>query len=167
MRTIYYNNKKLEKILISNENFTIFIDFFFKDIFLYAIRIFPNIDINNKNDIHNLNVSEKINESFIGKSLPFIQDNNSEIQIPLDILYNITDYRYDIMKDLINKGKTIKQYFENQEKYINDMKNNIYLGIIIYFLNEIKEKYFVDRFIKYLELSEEDKKIILDKLITK
>ena len=167
MRTIYYNNKKLEKILISNDNFTIFIDFFFKDIFLYAIRIFPNIDINNKNDIHNLNVSEKINESFIGKSLPFIQDNNSEIQIPLDILYNITDYRYDIMKDLINKGKTIKQYFENQVKYINDMKNNIYLGVIIYFLNEIKEKYFVDRFIKYLELSEEDKKIILDKLITK
>ena len=167
MRTIYYNNKKLEKILISNDNFTIFIDFFFKDIFLYAIRIFPNIDINNKNDIHNLNVNEKINESFIGKTLPFIQDNNSEIQIPLDILYNITDYRYDIMKDLINKGKTIKQYFENQEKYINDMKNNIYLGIIIYFLNEIKEKYFVDRFIKYLELSEEDKKIILDKLITK
>ena len=167
MRTIYYNNKKLEKILISNENFTIFIDFFFKYIFLYAIRIFPNIDINNKNDIHNLNVSEKINESFIGKTLPFIQDNNSEIQIPLDILYNITDYRYDIMKDLINKGKTIKQYFENQEKYINDMKNNIYLGVIIYFLNEIKEKYFVDRFIKYLELSEEDKKIILDKLITK
>ena len=167
MRTIYYNNKKLEKLLISNDNFTVFIDFFFKDIFLYAIRIFPNIDINNKNDIHNLNVSEKINESFIGKTLPFIQDNNSEIQIPLDILYNITDYRYDIMKDLINKGKTIKQYFENQEKYINDMKNNIYLGIIIYFLNEIKEKYFVDRFIKYLELSEEDKKIILDKLITK
>ena len=167
MRTIYYNNKKLEKILISNENFTVFIDFFFKDIFLYAIRIFPNIDINNKNDIYNLNVSEKINESFIGKTLPFIQDNNSEIQIPLDILYNITDYRYDIMKDLINKGKTIKQYFENQEKYINDMKNNIYLGVIIYFLNEIKEKYFVDRFIKYLELSEEDKKIILDKLITK
>ena len=167
MRTIYYNNKKLEKILISNENFTVFIDFFFKDIFLYAIRIFPNIDINNKNDIHNLNVSEKINESFIGKTLPFIQDNNSEIQIPLDILYNITDYRYDIMKDLINKGKTIKQYFENQEKYINDMKNNIYLGVIIYFLNEIKETYFVDRFIKYLELSEEDKKIILDKLITK
>ena len=167
MRTIYYNNKKLEKLLISNDNFTVFIDFFFKDIFLYAIRIFPNIDINNKNDIHNLNVSEKINESFIGKTLPFIQDNNSEIQIPLDILYNITDYRYDIMKDLINKGKTIKQYFENQEKYINDMKNNIYLGVIIYFLNEIKEKYFVDRFIKYLELSEEDKKIILDKLITK
>ena len=167
MRTIYYNNKKLEKLLIYNENFTVFIDFFFKDIFLYAIRLFPNIDINNKNDIHNLNVSEKINESFIGKTLPFIQDNNSEIQIPLDILYNITDYRYDIMKDLINKGKTIKQYFENQEKYINDMKNNIYLGIIIYFLNEIKEKYFVDRFIKYLELSEEDKKIILDKLITK
>ena len=167
MRTIYYNNKKLEKILISNENFTVFIDFFFKDIFLYAIRIFPNIDINNKNDIHNLNVSEKINESFIGKTLPFIQDNNNEIQIPLDILYNITDYRYDIMKDLINKGKTIKQYFENQEKCINDMKNNIYLGVIIYFLNEIKEKYFVDRFIKYLELSEEDKKIILDKLITK
>ena len=167
MRTIYYNNKKLEKLLISNDNFTVFIDFFFKDIFLYAIRIFPNIDINNKNDIHNLKVSEKINESFIGKTLPFIQDNNSEIQIPLDILYNITDYRYDIMKDLINKGKTIKQYFENQEKYINDMKNNIYLGVIIYFLNEIKEKYFVDRFIKYLELSEEDKKIILDKLITK
>ena len=167
MRTIYYNNKKLEKLLISNDNFTVFIDFFFKDIFLYAIRIFPNIDINNKNDIHNLNVSEKINESFIGKTLPFIQDNNSEIQIPLDILYNITDYRYDIMKDLINKGKTIKQYFENQEKYINDMKKNIYLGVIIYFLNEIKEKYFVDRFIKYLELSEEDKKIILDKLITK
>ena len=167
MRTIYYNNKKLEKLLISNDNFTVFIDFFFKDIFLYAIRIFPNIDINNKNDIHNLNVSEKINESFIGKTLPFIQDNNNEIQIPLDILYNITDYRYDIMKDLINKGKTIKQYFENQEKYINDMKKNIYLGVIIYFLNEIKEKYFVDRFIKYLELSEEDKKIILDKLITK
>ena len=37
----------------------------------------------------------------------------------------------------------------------------IYLGVIIYFLNEIKERYFVERFIKYLELIENDKKIIL------
>ena len=164
-------NSSLKKFLEnkSNEKFSSYLKLLqniYCDISEFS-NIFPNIDINNKNDIHNLNVSEKINESFIGKTLPFIQDNNSEIQIPLDILYNITDYRYDIMKDLINKGKTIKQYFENQEKYINDMKNNIYLGVIIYFLNEIKETYFVDRFIKYLELSEEDKKIILDKLITK
>lgn len=167
MRTFYYNNQKFSKILISNENFSIFIDFFFKDIFLYAIKIFPNIDINNKNNINNIEINKNIINSFIGETLPFIKNNN-EIQIPLDILYNISDYRYDIMKDIINKGD-IKKYFEKQEKYINGINNkdNIYLGVIIYYLDEIKEKYFVDRFIKYLELSEDDKKIILNKIITK
>ena len=33
--------------------------------------------------------------------MPFIKDNINEIQMPLNILYNISDYRYDIMKDLI------------------------------------------------------------------
>ena len=167
MRTFYYNNQKFSKILISNENFSIFIDFFFKDIFLYAIKIFPNIDINNKNNINNIEINKNIINSFIGETLPFIKNNN-EIQIPLDILYNISDYRYDIMKDIINKGD-IKKYFEKQEKYLTDINNkdNIYLGVIIYYLDEIKEKYFVDRFIKYLELSEDDKKIILNKIITK
>ena len=167
MRTFYYNNQKFSKILISNENFSIFIDFFFKDIFLYAIKIFPNIDINNKNNINNIEINKNIINSFIGETLPFIKNNN-EIQIPLDILYNISDYRYDIMKDIINKGD-IKNYFEKQENYLNAINNkdNIYLGVIIYYLDEIKEKYFVDRFIKYLELSEDDKKIILNKIITK
>ena len=167
MRTFYYNNQKFSKILISNENFSIFIDFFFKDIFLYAIKIFPNIDINNKNNINNIEINKNIINSFIGETLPFIKNNN-EIQIPLDILYNISDYRYDIMKDIINKGDT-KNYFEKQENYLNAINNkdNIYLGVIIYYLDEIKEKYFVDRFIKYLELSEDDKKIILNKIITK
>ena len=167
MRTFYYNNQKFSKILISNENFSIFIDFFFKDIFLYAIKLFPNIDINNKNNINNIEINKNIINSFIGETLPFIKNNN-EIQIPLDILYNISDYRYDIMKDIINKGD-IKKYFEKQEKYLTDINNkdNIYLCIIIYYLDEIKEKYFVDRFIKYLELSEDDKKIILNKIITK
>jgi len=167
MRTFYYNNQKFSKILISNENFSIFIDFFFKDIFLYAIKLFPNIDINNKNNINNIEINKNIINSFIGETLPFIKNNN-EIQIPLDILYNISDYRYDIMKDIINKGD-IKKYFEKQEKYLTDINNkdNIYLGVIIYYLDEIKEKYFVDRFIKYLELSEDDKKIILNKIITK
>ena len=167
MRTFYYNNQKFSKILISNENFSIFIDFFFKDIFLYAIKLFPNIDINNKNNINNIEINKNIINSFIGETLPFIKNNN-EIQIPLDILYNISDYRYDIMKHIINKGD-IKKYFEKQEKYINGINNkdNIYLGVIIYYLDEIKEKYFVDRFIKYLELSEDDKKIILNKIITK
>ena len=167
MRTFYYNNQKFSKILISNENFSIFIDFFFKDIFLYAIKIFPNIDINNKNNIYNIEINKNIINSFIGETLPFIKNNN-EIQIPLDILYNISDYRYDIMKDIINK-EDIKKYFEKQKKYLNDINNkdNIYLGVIIYYLDEIKEKYFVDRFIKYLELSEDDKKIILNKIITK
>ena len=167
MRTFYYNNQKFSKILISNENFSIFIDFFFKDIFLYAIKIFPNIDINNKNNINNIEINKNIINSFIGETLPFIKNNN-EIQIPLDILYNISDYRYDIMKDIINKGD-IKKYFEKQEKYLTDINNqdNIYLCVIIYYLDEIKEKYFVDRFIKYLELSEDDKKIILNKIITK
>jgi hypothetical protein len=167
MRTFYYNNQKFSKILISNENFSIFIDFFFKDIFLYAIKIFPNIDINNKNNINNIEINKNIINSFIGETLPFIKNNN-EIQIPLDILYNISDYRYDIMKDIINKGN-VKKYFEKQEKYLTDINNqdNIYLCVIIYYLDEIKEKYFVDRFIKYLELNEEDKKIILNKIITK
>ncbi len=167
MRTFYYNNQKFSKILISNENFSIFIDFFFKDIFLYAIKLFPNIDINNKNNINNIEINKNIINSFIGETLPFIKNNN-EIQIPLDILYNISDYRYDIMKDIINKGD-IKKYFEKQEKYLTDINNqdNIYLCVIIYYLDEIKEKYFVDRFIKYLELSEDDKKIILNKIITK
>ena len=167
MRTFYYNNQKFSKILISNENFSIFIDFFFKDIFLYAIKLFPNIDINNKNNINNIEINKNIINSFIGETLPFIKNNN-EIQIPLDILYNISDYRYDIMKDIINKGD-IKKFFEKQEKYLTDINNkdNIYLCIIIYYLDEIKEKYFVDRFIKYLELSEDDKKIILNKIITK
>ena len=167
MRTFYYNNQKFSKILISNENFSIFIDFFFKDIFLYAIKLFPNIDINNKNNINNIEINKNIINSFIGETLPFIKNNN-EIQIPLDILYNISDYRYDIMKDIINKGD-IKKYFEKQEKYLTDINNqdNIYSYVIIYYLDEIKEKYFVDRFIKYLELSEDDKKIILNKIITK
>ena len=167
MRTFYYNNQKFSKILTSNEIFSIFIDFFFKDIFLYAIKLFPNIDINDKNNVNNIEINKTIINSFIGETLPFIKNNN-EIQMPLDILYNISDYRYDIMKDIINKGN-VKKYFEKQEKYLTDINNkdNIYLGVIIYYLDEIKEKYFVDRFIKYLELSEDDKKIILNKIITK
>jgi len=167
MRTFYYNNQKFSKILTSNENFSIFIDFFFKDIFLYAIKIFPNIDINDKNNINNIEINKNIISSFTGETLPFIKNNN-EVQIPLDILYNISDYRYDIMKDIINKGN-VKKYFEKQEKYLNDINNKdyIYLSVVIYFLEEIKEKYFVDRFVKYLELNEEDKKIVLNKLITK
>ena len=167
MRTFYYNNQKFSKILTSNENFSIFIDFFFKDIFLYAIKIFPNIDINNKNNVNNIEINKNIISSFTGETLPFIKNNN-EVQMPLDILYNISDYRYDIMKDIINKGN-VKKYFEKQEKYLNDINNKdyIYLSVVIYFLEEIKEKYFVDRFFKYLELNEEDKKIVLNKIITK
>ena len=39
--------------------------------------------------------------------------------------------------------------------------------ILVYylFLNKIKEKYFVDRFIKYLELNEEDKNIVLNNIL--
>ena len=167
MRTIYYNNKKLEKILISNENFTIFIDFFFKDIFLNGIKTFNNVDINNKSSINELNIDKNITDSFIGESLPFIKNNEQTIQIPLDILYNISDYRHDIMKDLTNKGMIIEKYFEKQKKYLNYVDNNKYLSLIIFFLDEIKEKYFVDRFIKYLELNDEDKKIVLSKIINK
>ena len=188
MRTYYYNNQKLEKILVKKEKFVLFIDYFFKEIILYTIKIFPNIDINNKNSITELNIDATINNSFLGNFLPFIKDDNKNInnndncinidkdiniQIPMNILYNISDYRHDIMKDIENKG--IKKYFENQEMSLkmtnnkNDDKNidNIYLGIIIYFLNEIKEKYFIDRFIKYLELAESDKKIVLNKVVIK
>lgn len=188
MRTYYYNNQKLEKILLKKEKFVLFIDYFFKEIILYTIKIFPNIDINNKNSITELNIDATINNSFLGNFLPFIKDDNKNInnndncinidkdiniQIPMNILYNISDYRHDIMKDIENKG--IKKYFENQEmslKMTNNKNNdknidNIYLGIIIYFLNEIKEKYFIDRFIKYLELSESDKKIVLNKVVIK
>ena len=169
MRTLYYNNQKFSKILISNENFSLFIDYFFKDIFLYAIKIFNNIDIKNKNDINDLNIDKNIIKSFTGENLPFIKDNIDEIQMPLNILYNISDYRYDIMKDIIKNGKDLKQYFEKQEKYLNDINinKNIYLSVVIYFLDEIKEKYFVDRFIKYLELNEADKKIIMSNIISK
>ena len=169
MRTLYYNNQKFSKILISNENFSLFIDYFFKDIFLYAIKIFNNIDIKNKNEINNLDIDKNIIKSFTGENLPFIKDNIDEIQMPLNILYNISDYRYDIMKDIIKNGKGLKKYFEKQEKYLNDINinKNIYLSVIIYFLDEIKEKYFVDRFIKYLELNETDKKIIMSNIITK
>ena len=169
MRTLYYNNQKFSKILSANETFSVFLDFFYKDIFLYAIKIFNNIDIQNKNNINNLDINKYIINSFIGENLPFIKDNVNEMQIPLNILYNISDYRYDIMKDIIKSGKDIKNYFDKQEKYLKDINinNSIYLSVIIYFLNEIKEKYFVDRFIKYLELNEADKKIIMANIITK
>jgi hypothetical protein len=172
MRTLYYNNQKFVKVLDSNESLAIFIDFFFKDIFLNGIKIFNNIDINNKSTINEINIDQNIIKSFIGESLPFIKKENNEenlSQIPLDILYNISDYRYDIMKDLTNKGMSIEKYFEKQKKYLNyvDNNNNKYLCVIIFFLDEIKEKYFVDRFIKYLELNDEDKKIVLSKIINK
>ena len=172
MRTLYYNNQKFVKVLDSNESLAIFIDFFFKDLFLNGIKIFNNIDINNKSTINEINIDQNIIKSFIGESLPFIKKENNEenlSQIPLDILYNISDYRYDIMKDLTNKGMSIEKYFEKQKKYLNyvDNNNNKYLCVIIFFLDEIKEKYFVDRFIKYLELNEEDKKIVLSKIISK
>lgn len=172
MRTLYYNNQKFVKVLDSNESLAIFIDFFFKDIFLNGIKIFNNIDINNKSTINEINIDQNIIKSFIGESLPFIKKENNEenlSQIPLDILYNISDYRYDIMKDLTNKGMSIEKYFEKQKKYLNyvDNNDNKYLCVIIFFLDEIKEKYFVDRFIKYLELNDEDKKIVLSKIINK
>ena len=172
MRTLYYNNQKFVKVLDSNESLAIFIDFFFKDLFLNGIKIFNNIDINNKSTINEINIDQNIIKSFIGESLPFIKNENNEenlSQIPLDILYNISDYRYDIMKDLTNKGMSIEKYFEKQKKYLNyvDNNNNKYLCVIIFFLDEIKEKYFVDRFIKYLELNDEDKKIVLSKIINK
>ena len=171
MRTLYYNNQKFVKVLDSNESLAIFIDFFFKDIFLNGIKIFNNIDINNKSTINEINIDQNIIKSFIGESLPFIKKENNEenlSQIPLDILYNISDYRYDIMKDLTNKGMSIEKYFEKQKKYLNYVdNNNKYLCVIIFFLDEIKEKYFVDRFIKYLELNDEDKKIVLSKIINK
>ena len=170
MRTLYYNNQKFEKVLDSNENFAIFIDFFFKDIFLNGIKTFNNIDINSKSTINEINIDKNIIDSFIGESLPFIKnENNNEqlLQMPLNILYNISDYRYDIMKDLVNKGMSMEKYFEKQKKYLSYVNNNKYLSIIIFFLDEIKEKYFVDRFIKYLEFNEEDKKIVLNKIINK
>ena len=171
MRTLYYNNQKFVKVLDSNESLAIFIDFFFKDIFLNGIKIFNNIDINNKSTINEINIDQNIIKSFIGESLPFIKNENNEenlSQIPLDILYNISDYRYDIMKDLTNKGMSIEKYFEKQKKYLNYVdNNNKYLCVFIFFLDEIKEKYFVDRFIKYLELNDEDKKIVLSKIINK
>ena len=176
MRTYYYNNQKLEKILIKEETFTLFIDYFFKEIIIYIIKIFPNIDINNKNDILKLNLDETIFNIYIGKYLPFLKNNDKEnnnieeikFQIPMNILYNITDYRHDIMKDIENNEYDFKKYFQKQEKSLKmveyDKEKNseiIYLGVIIYFLNEIKERYFVERFIKYLELIENDKKINL------
>ena len=71
--------------------------------------------------------------------------------------------------NVLVEHEDIKNYFDKQEKYLKDINinNGIYLSVIIYFLNEIKEKYFVDRFIKYLELNEEDKKIIMANIITK
>ena len=172
MRTYYYNNQKLEKILINQENFSLFIDYFFKEIFLLAIKIFPNIDINNKKSIFELDLDKSILNSFNGQDLPFVKngkDENETVQIPIHILYNISDYRHDIMKDIENKGYDIKHYFEQQEKMIKIFENKggeknekLHLIIFIYFLNEIKERYFVDRFIKYLELNEEDKKFILN-----
>ena len=98
MRTLYYNNQKFVKVLDSNESLAIFIDFFFKDLFLNGIKIFNNIDINNKSTINEINIDQNIIKSFIGESLPFIKKENNEenlSQIPLDILYNISDYRYD------------------------------------------------------------------------
>ena len=191
MRTYYYNNKKLETIFSKKETFVLFIDYFFKEIILYAIKIFPNIDIKNKNGILQLNIENKIINSFIGESLPFIKNDTEEInknnniisinntekimlQLPMNILYNITDYRHDIMKDIESNGFLMKKYFEKQENslkiidcYNEKNKDNVHLGVIIYFLNEIKEKYFVDRFIKYLEIIESDKKLILSKITTK
>ena len=173
MRTYYYNSEKLEKILVNQETFSLFIDYFFKEIFLFTIKIFPNIDINNKKSILELEIDKSILNITSGKVLPFVKNGNDEdekkVQIPMNILYNISDYRHDIMKDIERKGYNIKQYFEKQEKMIKIFENTgveknekLYLSIFIYFLSEIKERYFVDRFIKYLELNEEDKKLILN-----
>ena len=177
MRTYYYNNQKLEKILVNLQNFTTFIDYFFKNLFLFVIKILPNIDINNKKTIIDLDIDKTIVDSFIGKELPFIKnDGENNGDIPMYILYNISDYRHDIMKEIKDKEGGIQKYFEKQEKSLKTIGINIdidgkkekcYLGVIIFFLNEIKERYFVDRFIKYLELSEEDKKIILNNIIIK
>ena len=167
MRTFYYNNQKFSKILIPKEDFSLFIDFYFKDIFLYALKIFPNINVEDKNSINNLEIEKNLSRSFIGETLPFIINNESEIQIPLDILYNNSDYRYDIMKNVYNKGITVKKYFEKQEKFLKDINKDIFLVVVVYFLNEIKENYFVERFIKYLEFNEDDKKIIISNLTTK
>ena len=167
MRTFYYNNQKFSKILIPNEDFSLFIDFYFKDIFLYALKIFPNINVEDKNSINNLEIEKNLYRSFIGETLPFIINSDGEIQIPLDILYNNSDYRYDIMKNVYNKGITVKKYFEKQEKYLKDINKDIFLVVVVYFLNEIKENYFVERFIKYLEFNEDDKKIILSNITTK
>ena len=170
MRTYYYNNQKLEKILIGEENFTLFIDYFFKELLLYTIKIFPNIDINNKKKVLELNLDKTIFTIFIGKFLPFLQNNDKQNTNIEEIHFQIPMYnfRHDIMKDIENKEYDFKMYFQKQEKslklieYDNEKNNkNIYLGVIIYFLNEIKERYFVERFIKYLELIENDKKIIL------
>lgn len=164
MRTYYYNNQKLEKIFISNKNFMLYIDYFFKEIFIYSIKIFPNIIINNeKNNAHNLNINEEIKNIFLGNKLPFDKENNI-IKIPFNILYNNSDYRHDIMKEIVDNGVKIENFFEKQNIIFKE-GNDVVLNIFEYFLREIKEdKYLVDKFIKYLELNDEDKKAILNKI---
>jgi hypothetical protein len=176
LRTYYYNNQKLEKIFVSKESLTIFIDYFFKEIMIYTIKIYPNIDINNKSSINELNINKTIIKCFLGDLLPFTKkdnedSNNKDIyknNIPMNILYNINEYRYDIMRDIEHKGFNLEKYFEKQKNWLKKMEcdvdkneEKIHLGLIIYFLCEIKEKYFIDRFIRYLELTEDEKKIVL------
>ena len=117
MRTLYYNNQKFAKVLDSNEYLAIFIDFFFKDIFLNGIKIFNNIDINNKSTINEINVDQDIIKSFIGESLPFNKnENNNEfmLQIPLDIFSFVC-----------------KEHFIKLSKNSTNFSMNIYLNLII------------------------------------
>ena len=165
LRTYYYNNQKFGKILSSQDKFILFIDYFFKEIFIYTIKTFPNLDINDKKSIIELNLHQVIYTNFLGMNLPFI--NNDTNQIPPNVLYNINDYRYEIMKDIKGGEGDIKKYFEKQNKCCEKInQNDIHLCIIKYCLNEIKDKFFVERFVKYLELNDDDKKIVLNNNIT-
>lgn len=163
MRTYYYNNQKLEKIFISKEKFMLYIDYFFKEVFVYSIKVYPNIEMNENNNTKNFNINEDIENIFLGNKLPFNKENNT-LQIPFNILYNNSDYRHDIMKEIVDSGETVENFLETQNIIFQE-RNDIVLSVFEYFLKEIKDdKYLVDKFVKYLEFNDQDKKTILNKI---
>ena len=163
MRTYYYNNQKLEKIFISKEKFMLYIDYFFKEVFVYSIKVYPNIEMNENNNTKNFNINEDIENIFLGNKLPFNKENNT-LQIPFNILYNNSDYRHDIMKEIVDSGETVENFLEIQNIIFQE-RNDIVLSVFEYFLKEIKDdKYLVDKFVKYLEFNDQDKKTILNKI---
>ena len=59
---------------------------------LYTIKIFPNIDIENKKSISELNIDKEIHNNFIGKGIPFVENDTKDIKLLRIVKKKILQY---------------------------------------------------------------------------